>query len=82
MKKIGIGIGLMVLGGIIEFIASAATIKVPGMLAVNVSLMVFGVIVIIAGSVLLVLGLYKWQRKKAVDIIAEGVKKGREEEKK
>lgn len=87
-NKILWGIVLLVIGGIFDIKALFATEEIPTgfggtmtVTSVNMPLFVLAIIITLVGGVLLVWGYYEWSRRKAVEVIAEGMKKAQEREK-
>lgn len=90
MRNILIGVVLIIVGGILDYKACTTVREIPtGALPGygpttmtvmgNTPLMYFATILLIAGGIMLLYGIYKWERKKAIEIITEGTRKGREE---
>lgn len=83
-KKILIGIGLMLLG-ILLGVLSVTTVF-TGTVEEVVFIAILGIVGLVGGSIFVVWGvyqgIYEWQRKKAVEVIAEGVRKAQEEKQK
>lgn len=70
--KILLGIALLIVGVILLWDIT---------MTINSPLFIVGAIAAVIGSILLIWGLYQWERKRAVDVIAEGIKKAQEKEK-
>lgn len=84
MKELGYAVILFVIGAICFYAGSSLMMRIEytGWLGMpSYPYQTQGIIVSAIGAVFCLVGfyfLYKWQRKKAVEIIAEGVRKGRE----